>query len=1332
MVFETIIRLAKYSAINKQHTIKLQFFQSSYPYLKYNQLVRFQARYYNRARWFFSKNPFHPGNNASFKDFITLDNGHYGMYYSIFNHESERQQRQLEHERYLLHYFLSEIQMNEQTQYGVAEEFEDYHRRRSNNYQHRRHRHRHHRHHHHHRHCLSIFHIKFILLGFTAKYLISKAIIDSPLNIENVKSITTKILSSLAFRPHSYLAIASTANAMTPSTSMQTHVSSVFSSGIAKRSFTTTTQPEQQKNVDDIPVPNIVELIKNSAQHSAKEEHQQSQQEVDTFDTDFLATQITNITNAYEKHTSPQELNIIYPLYQSIKRNDLHLPSIELYNLVLNSIVKRNLDSEIKLSSIESKLTNLLTVYSDILNAGLKPNNETYNIVLEALLDGSLACVDVSAENTLQYGEIVTKSKEFVQISVELFNSIPRNQLDLTKILPKLLTVLNQYPELINTTVIHSLSDLIQTSSQSKEFYISVIELSKYFSQFKILDSKDVYEIISTAYDSYKQLPDVDEFKAYGAVITALVCSSNIQQAGQFLDTILLDYKNSLQFETRPAKKQIGDLIAAFIKNHINKTGELLKGYELLERFNSIAYIPELPVSFYNFIICKFINELPNNENLLEPIWKLYNRVAIRQDFQTTSTIEMLKQNGASCRDLLLSLSISRGDHEHIFQLLKEIMLKEHLIADLEAMKKACDYLYNGVIFNKQPGEFFNQYYFGLLSNLLEIQSRHYRTSTDVNDYLSEFITYFMVQTPPELATNEMAVQSVNDYNVKLFMNSTMVWNAINNVDLATDNLYGLVIIARQLMNYTGNETVLLAKIAQFEAILINQFEDPDNHYIELTSEMIDFRQSLKEHFKHLVEATNQAIQLTPAMIETCDYLNIQNQVMGTQEVDLKCELDISYLLTIYHEKGVRRFLELFHQGYNFQFNTWNAIINYNFIVDILLVQSQIKISQFVERLWSSNMKFENKLDLTERLIEHNFGNLNYHIASYLYENGITDTKLLAKLFESSAAIKDRPPSKIMTQETYFPKIYENNKDVEWMEAYFNYLVSREKYELISKLFKQCGLSDPKVAVYLLEADLQIDLNSFESHFVQFFKGVKLNEKMGEALIRYRLALSTPEATKNILDKYAKLRHVSTELSELISYAKLLYSVQTSTPITEFEEHKSIKELSLQILSSGDIEHMRDLYEHNRRSILKESTSENFTTLLFEQLTRVAKQVPNDSPAVMNKFYKVLKFIKLINKESSELPVSAFQQILEFLRITKSEEVIRLIIKRVLNDNQILDVINFYFLEVHIFDHQDQRSILKSLYYLANEFELVDDIKRIDEYCEFMKWARFPRVDPRH
>ncbi|RLV94286.1 Ribonuclease P protein component mitochondrial [Spathaspora sp. JA1] len=1297
MVFFSIIRLAKYSA---KPQIKLQFFQSSYPYFKssyyYNNVIKYQ-RFNNN--WWWKSNPYC---SARPKRFLTISNGHYGLYYSMFHHDAERKKQQREYNQYIRHYIMKHMAMVDRATY----------RQQKQRQQHKNSRYHHHYHFRgHHRGCIA--HLKLLILGFTA---LSPSFFDAPVTLENVKKFSSKVISSLNIKyenkpqmttPTSSISIDSNSTSPSYITGIMSNQNPFTTSfqryySTNTTAFTTISAPSSRKNYDHIKVPSIVEFVKNMHTTTVAQERQ--------FEGHFLQTQIDNITSAFNNFKQPQDLNIIYPLYQAIKRNELTLPTIELYNIVLDSIVRRSLDGECTLQAIETKLTNLLTVYQDILSTGLKPNKETYNVVVDSLLDSSLKCVELSPSNPLQYQEIQKKSQEFVQITIELFNSIS-NQLDLQALLPKLLQVIGNYPELITESVVKPFIPLIKSVEVAdKNYYLSVIEISKYFTKFNLLDNREIYSIIESAYDKYKKLEDVqgNEFKVYEAVVTSLIYNNQVNKASQFLDDILLDYKGSLQFELRPTKKQIGNLISAFLKAVIAHT-DVNKGYELFMRFSSIPYIPELPVSFYNSIICAIgKQQQPINENDYAIMWKLYDYVAIRKDFQETTTVEMMKQTNVSCRDLLLSISLARGDHERTFQLIKEIMLKNHLIGDLEILQKVLNYLYNGVVYNKQQGEYFNQYYFGLLWNLMESQALHYQVnSIDLNDFLCQFVIYLMINVPAELQHNTLAVQSVVDYNVKLLLNSPLVIKTIEMMDMQTDNLYGLVVISRQLMKYSQQDVELVGKIAEFQALLINQFEDASNYYMELSEEVNEFKHELKHHFANIIpKVTNP----TSAMVDACEHLSIE--IPGVYESSsnkldvLQCDLDLSVLLNINYEKGIAKFLELFHLGHKFQPSTWRIVVNFNFLNDILINQCQIKIDKFIERIWMCNKEYA--LALMEQMVDYDIALINYHVALHLKEHNIHDTDLLTKLFDSSTKINQNKPKKVLGEEGYFASIYEKNQDKEWIIAYLKYLVSKDMSSKAVELIDEFKLSGTEISLILLEADLSHDITRFESDYQNLLKDLKSgNAKLLKLLIRYNLELNTDKSILLILSQFAKYSHMSPEIEELIAYTKLVNSIRTSTPLNETAPAKSINHLAILILSSSDLSHMMHLYERSP-SLVRHHESE-FITALFDNLIKISSKYPE-----MNKLNKVLKFTKLIGL--NVLEISHFSQLVKLMK--NNLEMLGLLVSRLINQGKFTDVLNFYFMEVRLFDIKDKKTVLKEMYNTLKEVGDVNNVEHIEEFCK--------------
>ena len=171
--------------------------------------------------------------------------------------------------------------------------------------------------------------------------------------------------------------------------------------------------------------------------------------------------------------------------------------------LFSNLFLNRSLNSELTLDSIEGKLTVLLTVYQDILAAGIKPNkNIQYSG--NCFIKGSLQCLDIPTDNILQYNEIHGKSQEFAQICLELFTSIS-SQLDLQALLADLLKLLYNYPKLITPQIIEPFVNLIQMAKISdKDYYLLILELSKYFTQFDLLSKEQTYQVIESAYTKYK------------------------------------------------------------------------------------------------------------------------------------------------------------------------------------------------------------------------------------------------------------------------------------------------------------------------------------------------------------------------------------------------------------------------------------------------------------------------------------------------------------------------------------------------------------------------------------------------------------------------------------------------------------------------------------------------------------------------------------------------------------------------------------------------------------------------------------------------------------
>lgn len=1253
----------------------------------------------------------------------------------MYNHDSERQQQQKDHEKYIKHMILKQLETSDRILGHKSLNSEIFFAR---NHPHYNHHHRSHhiancfmgrynrrqnsnnngRNHYHRRRCPHHhgFHLKLLLIGFTAKFLISKAMVDTQINLDGIKKFSSKLFSSFAYKPFNYsfasfirLATVTKNGAISNqkeqelATIVSPQLSNVFTTGIVKRTFATLAHQQQQQQQQQ----------KNNEIKTVAEQQKQSQppsQEnitVDTFEQDFLASKVSKIVSVFDTYSSPDDLNIIYPLYQAVKRNDLKLPSIDVYNIVLKSILHRSLNSELTLDSIEGKLTVLLTVYQDILAAGIKPNKETYNIVVTALLNGSLQCLDIPTDNILQYNEVHGKSQEFAQICLELFTSIS-NQLDLQALLPDLLRLLYNYPQLITPQIIEPFVNLIQVAGVSdKDYYLLILELSKYFTQFGLLDKEQTYQVIESAYTKYKLFGKVNPFIAYKKVIASLVNNDFITEASQLLDDVLLDYKESLQFKYRPSKHQISNLIGSFLKAFIMKTNDLAKGYELLVKFNSVAYLPDFPVRFYNYMITKLAENGMHDE-----MWSVYNRVMVRTDYQNTSTMEMVKHNGKACRDVLLSQSLDESDHEHAFQLIKEILVKEHLIADLDTLNKTFHYLYNAVLHNTTDEEYFNQYYFGLLWQVMETQAKHYKTSTDINDFISHFVQFLTVKVPEILANDERAVLAVIKYNVNLLLNSPFINRAVESFNLQTDNIYGLTLVVRELMKFDDRFPIelqeLYMRIVEFETLVIDEFEDSENSYIELTPEMTQFLQDIKMDRDHRLAQ----LQISNRDQDHDHVLSNSKDLLSTFESDIQpdltCDIDLSYLLNLNFDKGLLRFLELYNKNYKFNFATWNIIINFEFLDNF---NSQFEIQEFLQRIWMTNCEESKKLELLKRLVKYNFEPVINGVGIFVKENKIyNDNELLITLFQTCLKMKDTIDHEIFANDSFFQTIYQTNRNTEWIIAYLNYLVSVKQHEKVASIIDSMeGNLPAPLGHLLLEADLNFDLNKFQTNFKEL--NLTPSNKVHELCLRYDLK-SGDLSARQIINKYSKFADKgSITLQELVSFCHVLCSLQSSESIKPYRtgNFESTYILATSLLTARKFDEMVTIIESNETKIDTQKLFGQMVSILIELLP-----YHNNQTQLMNKFIDTIKLCKILRLGS--VSMENFMKIIRFLTEIKSD-LLTVILNRFINDGEFADVVTFYFIEVDLFQYKSKLTVLKELYYsmrkLGNEF----NVSMINEFC---------------
>lgn len=1249
MVFCNFVKRVKYSE-------KIQFFQSSYPYLK-NQNALSQFHQFYNSEWF-NEDP-HP--SATPRNFLGIDTGHYGLYFTIFNHDSDKNKRK--QHRSSLKY--------------------DYDQLAEGNSQHR------------------------LFDNFT-KFIILQANQDIYNNISYLKTVSRDFLSTLSI--------------IRPKFSVNT-----------TRRFSTVAIRNHQNN----------QHHQHQINETAYEELIEDKEE--DFESNLLHTQISNIEAIYAKQ-GPTELNLIYPLYQTLKRNCLQLPSIHLYNIVLKSIVERKLDNDARtFENIESRLTNLLTVYQDILvgsSEQVKPNKETYEIVLNELLRGSLQTIELGNMSDCPqsvYNESFIKSQEFSQIGIELFMSINKiENLDLSMILPQLFSILNVHSNLITKDLFVKILNLNDNvNSESGIYYIGLIGLSRYFSKLQFFQLKEeFYNFIVSTYQSYKNNSQafekltLYEYDVYSILVLSLVKSDNFPLATKFLDDILVDYKSSLHsFKSSSiSKKQISNLLSAYLDSIMSNNysrENLNKSYNLLMKFNELSYIPELSVTLYNNMINQFVNQYHILENekyelaktspekiealsklqasYYRIMWNLYSYLAIRKDYHhplDMDSISLILNNKTfNCREYLLSLSIDLGDHEKVFQIIKEILLKNHLIQDTNVLKKLNNYLYSGSTNNG-----FNAYYFELMSNIIENQAVHYANNSKLlNNYVSETINYLLLQN--------------NEYNVKLLLKSVMVNETFSDFDLQSDNIYGVLQISKFLIQYinSGIEKVdepTIFKILHFQSLLINEFENTENHYIQLDSEMNEFKGLLKTHFINSMSyyMTIPGFRVTNDIIDACTCCDFEisspySEVAKNHEVDLDYDLNLAFLLNINYNTGIERFIDFFNKGYKFTYSTWKIIINQNFVLTTLEKNTRIGIDEFVNTILQLNFEMHEKNNLLDALIKIENEKVNIHLFKVLLKFPlIINNNLLKTFMQAIYASPNQYLATILNEN--FEYLIEHTDKREWINGYFKYLIKNKNYNQINKIVES------GYPIHDLSLKSSIDIEILQSIFETFIASKKFNE-FNTVFKNY---FSTPESNRilmnnmnliNVLIKYYTLNgsfnlvlqkfkpiaDQSKDTRNLIEFVEFMQTLSGESRPIEISSFNDSNELAINLMKAADLHSMNEMFQQN-----KKFNKNSLFGLMMNNYIKAATindSLSTSQLSLVNNFQKSLKFMKLIR--FTNISIDNLNLIIKFLAVTKSVDKLSILTNKIIGDNKIADLVNFYFLEFLFTNPTDKLIILQTL-----------------------------------
>lgn len=499
--------------------------------------------------------------------------------------------------------------------------------------------------------------------------------------------------------------------------------------------------------------------------------------------------------------------NEVLSLFLRIRGKNI-TPNLSIYNSTLKSIPLRSIVDE----TIENKLTHLLNVYSDMLSNNIKPNNETYNLIINPLLSGSLESYTLSN---------FKDGFDFLKIAMELF-LITNNNTTASAINSKiyqfndelylnLIKCLNNYQSM---DFIHPISyyNIIKNLNFKDEsiklnILIELINFSKYFKDTKIIEF-----LYNDLKNFNPKLLESNQYNIYSNLIESFNYSNNVSKSTKMLNDLLSSNSNI-------SKENISLLLSSYLKGltFIN----LNDAYLSLIKFNSIESLPDVNLDCLLIMLKRSI-EL-NDSNL---ILKLWNFILINSkfdnDFNNLKFSNYNRDYGyiSNTFNLLFEYLLKLNNNNLILKFTNELIIKDSLTISINNLLPLINYLSN----------FKNENSNNLLIKLINNQGLKYKKLNNVR--LNEFLSLIINSLSNEFISNNL-------------FNSNFFKLCCEDYRLIDDNIFGILKIFEIKNSQTINSNEDLLKLNYYSEVLKFEFEDLSNYYVNLPKELEIFKNSL-------------------------------------------------------------------------------------------------------------------------------------------------------------------------------------------------------------------------------------------------------------------------------------------------------------------------------------------------------------------------------------------------------------------------------------------------------------------------------------------------------
>lgn len=514
------------------------------------------------------------------------------------------------------------------------------------------------------------------------------------------------------------------------------------------------------------------------------------------------------------------KFNEVLPIFIRMRNNEI-IPSIEIYNKVLKSIQLRETDE-----TLEVKLTHLLNTYSDMLSNNLKPNNVTYELIIDNLVKGSMKSYQLSN---------FKNGYEFFKIALELFliNHKESNSLSNTfknnSIYINLLTCLNYYKmkDVITPEKLYSILHKRIISQNLQDFYIQMIKFATLFKDLHFIEGLYNSEIKGMKANYSKQ------DKIHQQLVESYNLCVAFQKSTLLLDTIV---NNIPDKDSVASQHLISEYLSVFLRSQ--SLVDPTMAFKSLYKFNNLKWLPDVSIESLLVLSYSFLRL-----NDLQMALKVWDFALLRSDFDYQNSNLC---NGKYCDEYsiyisnfhnqLVSAVLNTGDKNLILKSVREVLCKNSLVLDDVVLINLIRYLTlldgnNNLVIKLV----LNQGYKRIMRNSKSPAS----SERSLSNYLSLVVDFLSVD------------------GMHTIFNSTFFKRVVEEYRLLNDNIYGILKMfetvqkqpssASDVDNLDGNTHL---KLKYYSKVLDYEFNDVDNCYVQIPEEISNFRKNIQQYIE--------------------------------------------------------------------------------------------------------------------------------------------------------------------------------------------------------------------------------------------------------------------------------------------------------------------------------------------------------------------------------------------------------------------------------------------------------------------------------------------------